>query len=197
MAHHPIDGRSPKLQVLIQPNIGLDSDARHSVVDILNHMLASEAVLTVKNRGAHWNVSGAGFFEQNIIFDSHYKQLNDISDKIAARARMLGGTAIGSLQEFINYSLLGENPGAVPDILDLLADHETIIRLLREDAKKCSEEYEDEGTHNFLVDILCQHENMAWMLRSYIEPQLTDAESVAGKKQPVERNVQTGRAGVQ
>ena len=163
------DGRNQKLQVIIEPNIGLDSDVRHSVVEILNNNLADEVVLTLKTRNAHWNVSGAGFFELHILFDSQYEQLNNISDEIAERARMLGGIAIGSLQEFIKYTRLEEQSGDIPDIIDLLADHEATIRFLREDAKKCTEEFEDEGTFELLVGVMRLHEKMAWMLRSYIE----------------------------
>ena len=43
------------------------------------------------------------------------------------------------------------------------------IRFLREDARKCTEEYEDEGTFELLVSVMRLHEKMAWMLRSYIE----------------------------
>jgi starvation-inducible DNA-binding protein len=169
MEHNRNDGHIPKQRVLIQPNIGLDSDVRHSVVEILNHTLANEAVLTFKTRSAHWNVSGAGFFELHILFNSQYEQLNDISDEIAERARMLGGIAIGSLQEFIHYTRLEEQPGFVPDILRLLADHEACIRFLREDARKCTEEYEDEGSFELMVSVMRLHEKMAWMLRSYLE----------------------------
>jgi starvation-inducible DNA-binding protein len=175
------DGHNLKLHVLIQPNIGLDSDVRHAVVEILNKTLANEAVLTQKTRSAHWNVGGAGFFELHILFDSQYKQLNDISDEIAERVRMLGGIAIGSLQEFIRYTRMEEHPGVVPDIptgiviptgtvvLRLLADHEACIRFLRDDARKCKEEHEDEGTFDMLVSVMRLHEKMAWMLRSYID----------------------------
>jgi starvation-inducible DNA-binding protein len=163
------DGHNPKQQVVIQPNIGLDSDVRHSVVEILNKTLANEVVLTLKTRGAHWNVSGVGFIELHILFDSQYKQLNDISDEIAERVRMLGGVAIGSLAEFVKYTQMEEQPGVVPDIMRLLADHETSIRYLREDAKLCTDEFEDEGTFELLVSVMRLHEKMAWMLRSYIE----------------------------
>jgi starvation-inducible DNA-binding protein len=169
MDHNSNDGHNLKLQVLIQPNIGLDSDVRQSVVVILNNALANEAVLALKTRSAHWNVSGPGSFELHILFDSQYEQLDNISDEIAERARMLGGIAIGSLREFIKHAQVEEQPGVVPDILRLLADHETAIRLLREDAKKCSEDYEDEGTSEMLVSVMRLHEKMAWMLRSYIE----------------------------
>ena len=162
------DGHNKKLLVFVQPNIGLDSDSRRSVVEILNNTLANEAVLTLKTRSAHWNVSGPGFFEFHILFDSQYEQLNDISDEIAERVRMLGGIAIGSLQEFTKYTRLEEQTGNVPDILGLLADHEATIRFLREDARKVSEDHEDEGTAELLVGVMRLHEKMAWMLRSHI-----------------------------
>jgi starvation-inducible DNA-binding protein len=173
MPHNRNDGHNPSLLIPIQPNIGLDSDVRLSVVAILNHTLANEAVLAQKTRCAHWNVSGEGFLELRILFNSQYKQLNDISDELAERARILGGIAIGSLQEVLNFTRLEERPGVTPDILHLLADHETCIRFLRDDTKKCTEEYEDEGTLELLVSVMCLHEKMAWMLRSYIEPGLT------------------------
>jgi starvation-inducible DNA-binding protein len=169
MDHDRNDGHNLKPYILIQPNIGLDGDVRHSVVEILNKTLADEAVLTMKTRCAHWNVSGAGFFELHLLFDSQYEQLNDISDEIAERARMLGGMAIGSLHEIIHSTRLQEQPGITPEIMDLLADHEAFIRFLREDAKKCSEEYEDEGTFELLVGVMRLHEKMAWMLRSHNE----------------------------
>jgi starvation-inducible DNA-binding protein len=177
MGHDHNDGHNMKLQVEIQPKIGLDRDARHSVVEILNTTLANLAVLTVKTRSAYWNMSGAGFIEMHTLFDFQYIQMNNIADEIAERAGMLGGIAIGSLQEFINYTRVEEQPGVVPDILRLLADHEASIRFLREDAKKCSEEYEDEVTFELLVSVMRLHEKMAWMLRSYIEPKLAGYES--------------------
>ncbi|MGD0707810.1 MAG: DNA starvation/stationary phase protection protein [Anaerolineaceae bacterium] len=170
------DGHNSKLLVLIQPNIGLDSDVRHSVVEILNNILADEAVLSIKTRSAFWNVSGAVFFELQTLFETQYQLLNTISNEIAERVRMLGGIAIGSLEEILTHTRLEEQPGEIPDILRLLADHEVAIRFLRVDAAKCVEEYEDEGTSDLLVSILRKHEKMAWMLRSHIEPELTHDE---------------------
>lgn len=177
MDHNRNDGHNAKLQIPIQPNIGLDGDVRRSVAAMLNQTLADEAVLTAKTRNAHWNVSGPGFFELHILFDSQYKQLSDISDEIAERTRMLGGIALGSMHEFIAHTRLEEQPGMVPDILRLLADHEVCIRFLREDSTQCTEEFEDEGTFELLVSVMSLHEKMAWMLRSYIEPVLTVGET--------------------
>ncbi len=163
------DGHKMKLMVPIQPNIGLDGNARQSVADILNITLADEAVLKTKTRSAHWNVRGADFFKLHTLFETQYDQLNDISDEIAERAAMLGGYTICSLQEFLDHTRLEEYPGDVPDILRLLADHEAVIRNLRGDAAKCKDDYEDEGTFDMLVGVIRLHERMAWMLRSSLE----------------------------
>ena len=50
MTHNRNDVHNPRLQISIQPNIGLDSDVRHSVVELLNSILANEAVLKAKTR---------------------------------------------------------------------------------------------------------------------------------------------------
>jgi starvation-inducible DNA-binding protein len=96
MGHNQNDGHSTTQQIQIQPNIGLDRDTRQSIVAILNTTLADGAVLAIKTRSAHWNVRGADFFELHTLFGIQYELLNNISNEIAERARMLGGLAIGS-----------------------------------------------------------------------------------------------------
>jgi starvation-inducible DNA-binding protein len=155
--------------LIFQPNIGLSSDVRQPVVNILNASLADEAVLSQKTRSTHWNRSGTGFLEMYILLESQYKQLNEIVDKIAERTRILGGIALGSFEEFLQQTQIVGQLDQIPNVLHLLADHETVIRSLREDIRKCSEEYEDEGTVELLVGVMSLHEKMAWMLRSYME----------------------------
>ncbi len=170
--HHDIDNL--KVPVLIHPNIGLDSSIRLSVVEILNITLADEVVLATKTRGAHWNVRGADFFELHTLFEAQYQLLNNLSDEIAERVRMLGGFATDCLTEFLRLSRLDEHPDHVPNLLRLLADHETFIRSLREDARRVTEEFEDEGTFDLLIGVMRQHEKIAWILRSYIETEALD-----------------------
>jgi starvation-inducible DNA-binding protein len=163
------DGHNPKMQVLIHPNLGLDCEVRHSVVVLLNHMLSSETVLATKTRSAHWNVCGANFFQLRTLFENQYQLLNNISNEIAERIRMLGGIAIGTNDEYLKLTWLDEQPGEDPDVMRLLADHEVMIRFTREAAKKCREEYEEEGSFELLVNVMRLHEKLAWMLRSYLE----------------------------
>ena len=172
MDHNRNDDQNPKLQVPIEPGI----DVRRAIVGILNNTLANEALLSLKTRNAHWNVSGAGFLELHALYKTQYKQLNTISDEIAVRARMLGGLPIGSFEGFLKLARLEEHPGIIPNMMSLFADHETAIHFLREDAKKCLEEYQDKDTSDLLVSIQYLHEKMGCTLHDRIEPQLTGDE---------------------
>jgi DNA-binding ferritin-like protein len=52
------DDHNVNFQVEIRSNIGLESDSRHSVVEILWIRLANEAGLSQKTRSAKWNGRG-------------------------------------------------------------------------------------------------------------------------------------------
>ena len=158
------------LQVDLQPNIGLEGDERRAVVEILNRLLPIETGLTIKTRIAHWNVRGVGYAEQRGLLASHLEQLNQIVEMLTDRVRMLGEIAFDRLQEFFISFKWDDLQRDAPDIKELLEAHEVAIRSLREDVKKCAEEYGDEVTRQFLVEILFQHEKMAWNLRSLFEP---------------------------
>lgn len=178
---------SAKLQVTIQPNIGLDGDVRKSIMEMLNIILADEAVLAMKTRNSRWHLGGIGFLDLRTLFDQQFHQLNKISDEIADRVRMLGGYATSSFEQFLKHNRLEEQLGGTPDIVALLAGHEACVRFLREDARKCFEEYEDYSTHAQLVRFIALHEKMAWILRSYIEPDVTLDDSTGNNSKPTQR----------
>ena len=72
-------------------------------------------------------------------------------------------------KRYLVKTSLHDLPDANEMVARLVQDHEQIIRNLREDVDKCSEEYHDEGTADFLTELMEQHEEMAWMLRSFLE----------------------------
>jgi starvation-inducible DNA-binding protein len=49
-----------------------------------------------------------------------------------------------------------------------------IIRNLRKAVDKTADEFHDEGTSDFLTGLMEAHEEMAWMLRSFIEGESLD-----------------------
>jgi starvation-inducible DNA-binding protein len=152
-------------------NIGIADKDRQAVAEILNTLLADEYVLYTKTRNFHWNVTGLQFNDLHKFFEAQYEELDDTVDEVAERARALGARALGTLEEFRQHTRLKETPGTVPaakDMLsELLADHETIIRALRQDVEK-ADQSGDVGTNDFLTGLLEKHEKASWMLRSFL-----------------------------
>lgn len=150
--------------------IGIDEKARVAVAQRLNTLLADEFVLYTKTLKCHWNVEGKHFGAMHAFFKEQYESLFTICDDVAERARALDVMSFGTLREFSQHARLQEQPGINPDDLGmcawLLADHEAIIRTLRGDIKAASQDG-DEGTANFLTDLMEKHEKMAWMLRAF------------------------------
>jgi starvation-inducible DNA-binding protein len=154
------------------PEIGIADEQRQAVVGILNTVLADEFVLYMKTRRFHWNVEGPDFSELHDLFEKQYEQLAQVVDDVAERARALDGIPAGSLEEYLKLTRLKEEWTKIYDargmIAALLADHESLIRNLRQDLRSCSVEHGDEGTMDFLTGIMQTHEKMAWMLRAYL-----------------------------
>jgi starvation-inducible DNA-binding protein len=157
----------------MNPAIGLSDEQRAGVVTILNTLLADEYLLYTKARNYHWNVFGPQFNDLHKFFEVHYEQLEDVVDDVAERARSLGGFALGTLSEFVQHTRLAEQPNEHPHarrmLANILADHESLIRQLRTDAKTCDEKFHDLGTNDFLTGLMERHEKMAWMFRSFLE----------------------------
>jgi len=157
----------------MKPNIGLSDQERKGVVDILNVLLADEYVLYTNTRNYHWNVVGPQFHDLHKFLESQYEELNEVVDEVAERVRALGGTALGSLTEFLRLTRLKEHPGQSVEVSEmvknLLMSHEAIIQSLRVDLDGSAEKFHDIGTSDFLTGLMEQHEKMAWMLRALLE----------------------------
>jgi starvation-inducible DNA-binding protein len=154
-------------------DIGLSEDQRYGVAEILTCVLADEYVLYTKTRNYHWNIVGLQFRELHKLFEEQYEQLSESIDEVAERIRMLDHQASGTLSEFLEHTRLQEHPGQYPParemLANLVADHEAIIRQLREDLEECQDTYHDVGTSDFLLQHMEAHEKMAWMLRAFLE----------------------------
>lgn len=150
-------------------DIGIEQNDRDAVSDILAKILADEHVLYIKTRNYHWNVAGSDFYEYHGMFEEQYNEIAQSIDEVAERIRSLGGRVHATLKTFSDSSRLSEQSGGHPSaremISDLLADHESIVRTLRQDIKTCSE-HNDVGTEDFLTGLMEKHEKTAWMLRA-------------------------------
>lgn len=153
-------------------NIGLTDNQRQSVIELLNQDLADLYLLLVKTKKYHWDVVGPQFRTLHELWEEHYQALTQSIDECAERVRALGGYPVGTVEGFLKISSIKEHPGDLPSanqMVDrLMSDHEQIIRNLRQHIDRCSEEFDDEGTADFLTGLMEDHEEMAWMLRSFL-----------------------------
>jgi starvation-inducible DNA-binding protein len=149
----------------------MDKD-NEDVVYLLNTLLANEYVLYTKTRNAHWNVTGSNFYELHKFFEIQYEVLDVMIDDIAGRVRVLGYLALGSMKDFLSITQLNEDKldfsNSAHFIQALITDHETIIRMIRNDIIPISAKSKDQGTADFVTGLMEQHEKMVWMLRSFL-----------------------------
>jgi starvation-inducible DNA-binding protein len=163
-------------------NIGLTDQQRQGVIDILNRDIADASLLLIKTRKYHWDVIGPQFRTLHKLWEEQYEALTLNIDSSAERVRALGGYPVGSAAGFLQLATIKEQEdtllSATTMVGQLLTDHEQIIRALRGDIDACSDKFHDQGTADFLTGLLEQHEDMAWMLRSFIEGESVEPDGV-------------------
>lgn len=160
------------MEMTVEPKIGIEKKDIEKIIQNLTTVLSNEMVLYVKTRKFHWNVSGKSFMELHELFENHYNSIEHTIDEIAERISKLGGKSIGSMEEFVENSILKESKTYVTQdkmIEELLSDHEKTITNLRHMIASMEEEFNDFGTIDFLTAIMQDHESKAWMLRKYTE----------------------------
>jgi len=167
----------------MKPTIGIPDNDLKEVATLLNTLLADEYVLLTKTRNAHWNITGLSFYEMHKLFQAQYEALDIMIDDIAERVRSLGHFALGSLKDFLTVTNLSEEKDnfSSPEqmIQALLNDHETIIRMIRNDIIPIADKYKDLGTADFVTGLMEQHEKISWMLRSSVY--YVESETKSGK----------------
>lgn len=148
--------------------IGLDPIVRKQVAQHLGLLLADYYVLYTKTQNFHWNLVDPRFYSIHVFLQKQYEELAEGVDELAERIRMVGEIAPGSLRQFLEMTSLSESEGNLGGnamLAELIKDHETIIRFLRERIPLISE-LADEGTADLLIKRIAFHEKSAWMLRS-------------------------------
>lgn len=169
-------------------NIGLTEEQRQGVINLLNQDLADAYLLLVKTKKYHWDVVGPQFRSLHQLWEEHYQKLTLNIDALAERTRALGGYPVGTMEGFLKIATLKEHAGNVPTatkmVANLVHDHEQVIRNLRNHVNESSDKFHDQGTADFLTGLLEQHEEIAWMLRSFIEGEAIEPDG----KQPVAKS---------
>jgi starvation-inducible DNA-binding protein len=143
----------------MKANLGITDKNKQAVAEILNVLLADEHILYTKTRNYHWNYEGDNFMEMHKFFEGQYEELAEIIDAVAERVRMLGHYAEGRLKDFIRITRLQEQDYTTvqaEQLMNLLADHESIIINIRKVVSKIDDTYKDAGTTDFITGLMKQ-----------------------------------------
>ena len=152
-------------------NIGMTEDQKAASAQILQRMLANQYVLYTKTRNYHWNIEGPDFLQMHEFYERLYTELEEGFDEVAERIRQLGHFAEGRLKDFLGTTDLVEQEYTkvkLEQIQNLLNDHESVIRLLRNAIDTLTDDIKDAGTADFVTGMMEKHEQWAWFLRSYL-----------------------------
>lgn len=157
----------------MNPDTGLTNAHRQAVANELSKLLADETILYIKTKNAHWNVTGADFYDKHLFFETQFAQLDAFNDSIAERIRTIGHFAPATLKSYLALTSLAEDTNETNTgsgyIKVLLIDHEIIIRFLHQQIKPFADVYHDPGTSDFITGLMESHEKMAWFLRSHLK----------------------------
>jgi len=151
-------------------NNGLSAAYRDDMSQSLSEILAATYRLTIKSHIYHWNVVGPLFMPLHELTEAHYNELFAAADVIAERVRALGHLAPDQLAEAAQFAPSGssvEKKSAVAMVEDLIKDHETAVRTMREAAGNAGDN-DDLVTEDMLTARLTFHEKALWMLRAHI-----------------------------
>src|SRR5690606_2831644 len=84
--------------------LGLSAEVRHRSVGALNRLLAHSMALRDLYKKAHWQTSGATFFELHRMFDGHDEKQLQVVDALAERVELLGGVSIATAADLVQES---------------------------------------------------------------------------------------------
>ncbi len=141
------------------------------LTDLLKTLLGSQFAYYSKVHGFHWNCEGADFYQYHKFFQKIYEDAYGAIDPIAEYIRSLDEYAPGSLERFLELSIIpGQTkvPRARLMIEELLANSETMVDLLNQCFAAATQENKQDVA-NFIAERLSQTNKFAWQLRSSLK----------------------------
>jgi starvation-inducible DNA-binding protein len=152
--------------------LGLSAEARSHSVSALNRMLAHSMALRDLYKKAHWQTSGATFYELHQMFDAHYRRQLELVDLIAERVQTLGGVSLATAGDVVSESRIARAPrgteAPAQQLRRLSEAHEFLLLEARPLARSVAE-HGDDGTNDVMVsDLVRSNESQAWFVGEHL-----------------------------
>ncbi|AXY25483.1 DNA starvation/stationary phase protection protein [Suicoccus acidiformans] len=146
--------------------------ANQAVQTFLNKIVATQGQFYIRLHQFHWYVKGSNFFALHEKFEEMYDETTENLDEVAERLLAIGGEPYSTLQEFIEHSVLSENPEdkylSQEDMVKaVIKDLQTIVTSLDEGIA-LTDEAGDNPSNDLLIGMKESAEKNIWMLEAYL-----------------------------
>lgn len=140
------------------------------LIDGLNGILADSIVMYQKLHHYHWRVRGRGFYQLHGMFESFYDEFAEVTDSVAERILMVGGSPLASLAQALELASVKED-ASVPDAQRMVANTAADLQAFRAKVRavvKVADDAGDRGSVNLLDPIADGLDKKLWMLEAYL-----------------------------
>lgn len=157
---------------LAQSRVGLSEEIRHKSVAALNRLLAHTMALRDLYKKAHWQTSGATFYELHLLFDKHYDEQVEMMDALAERVQTLGGITLALAHDVVEESRIARAPRgretAPAQLRRLLDAHEFVLSEARPLAREAADRGDD-GTNDLIISqVVRTNELESWFVGQHL-----------------------------
>jgi starvation-inducible DNA-binding protein len=160
--------------------IGLCPVVRARSVCALNRLLAHTMAIRDTYKKAHWQTSGATFYQLHLLFDQHYMQQVVIMDAIAERVETLGGVSFALAQDVVVVSSIARAPrgreSPLAQLSRMLDAHETILTEARPLARAAAESGDDGSNDLIVSQIVRSNELQSWCIGEHLAAKIKGAQ---------------------
>ncbi|MDB5538821.1 MAG: dps [Devosia sp.] len=154
------------------PEIGLASNTKSAMIDLLNARLADAIDLALITKQAHWNLRGPTFIAVHELLDELRDDVDEHVDIIAERVAQLDGIALGTLQTVSKTSKLAPYPTDIRKVSDhvgALVDRYAALSRSAREGIDTADDAGDADTADIFTAFSRALDKDLWFLRSHLE----------------------------
>jgi starvation-inducible DNA-binding protein len=152
--------------------IGLPEVVRLKSVAALNRLLAHTIALRDLYKKAHWQTSGASFYELHLLFDKHHDEQVEIMDALAERVQTLGGVALALAHDVVEETRIARAPRGRERVVDqlrrLVDAHEIVLEEARPLAREAAERGDDGSNDLIVSQVVRTNELQSWFVYEHL-----------------------------
>lgn len=171
-------GAFPTNEITSRPFVGPQNGEKglKETVGALQRTLTELQQLELQLKEAHWNVSGAEFYQLHIALQKHFEGVVKLADMVAQRLLAIGASADGRATTIVKTSHVPEIPGGFIDDAQVVAWFTDTYKLVGDEIRQAIYDTakNDPTTSNLLQTVESTIDEDQWQMRAFLQDTQTD-----------------------